>query len=509
MENIYKKIKPIDELKEVVGNLKTKNKKIVHCHGVFDLIHPGHIRHLAAAKKEGDVLVVTVTADAFVRKGPGRPIFNEQLRAETLAAISNVDYVCINHAPTAVNCIVEFRPDVYVKGQDYENKEKDLTGKIFEEEAAVKSVGGKIIFTHDIAFSSSKLINEHLDVFPNETRQYLKTISEKYSVDLIVDSLKNMGDLKVLVIGDAIVDQYHYCEPMGRSLKGHIVVNKYISEESFAGGAFATANNASALCNDVYLLSVIGNENNQLDFINAHLRHNITKKYFFKPNAPTTIKRRFIDNAADRKMYEICYINDEPISKELEEEIIEHINNIISDFNLVVVSDFGHGFLSKKLIDIISRKSKFLAINVQTNSANEGFNLVSRYPKADYVCVDEPEIRLAALEKHLDLQKVMELILQRHEFKDLMVTRGACGSLFYSIKDGFYETPAFASRVVDTVGAGDALFAYTAPCMASGMPKDLVSFIGNAVGALAVQIVCNREPVNCVDLMKFINSLLK
>jgi len=149
MEEIYSKIKSIAELKDTVSELKKQNKKIVHCHGVFDLIHPGHIRHLAAAKKAGDVLIVTVTADQFVNKGPGRPIFSEQLRAETLAAIANVDYVAINYAPTAVDCIALLRPDFYVKGQDYEQREKDITGKIAEEEAAVKAVGGSIIFTLD------------------------------------------------------------------------------------------------------------------------------------------------------------------------------------------------------------------------------------------------------------------------------------------------------------------------------------------------------------------------
>jgi len=208
-------------------------------------------------------------------------------------------------------------------------------------------------------------------------------------------------------------------------------------------------------------------------------------------------------------MYEICYMNDAPLSEETEDEIAVHLDSIISDFDLVVVSDFGHGFLNKKLIEIICSKSKFLAINVQTNSANEGFNLISKYPRADYICVDEPEIRLAAAEKHLNLNKVMEKILKRYDYKDLMVTLGPKGSLFYSRKEGFNETPALASKVIDSVGAGDALFAYTSPCMAVGMPGDLVPFIGNAVGALAVQIVCNRKPVDYVDLMKFIDRLLK
>lgn len=202
MEKIYNKIKQLNELKEIIADLKRQNRTIAQCHGVFDLIHPGHIRHLSAAKKEADVLVVTVTADPFVRKGPGRPIFNENLRAETLASFSSVDYVAINHAASAVNCIKLLRPDVYVKGQDYLDKTKDVTGKISEEEEAIISVGGRIAFTNDIAFSSSKLINEHLQVFPDETRQYLKSIASKYSLDYIFSVLEKVKNLRVLVIGE-------------------------------------------------------------------------------------------------------------------------------------------------------------------------------------------------------------------------------------------------------------------------------------------------------------------
>ncbi|MBU1026738.1 MAG: adenylyltransferase/cytidyltransferase family protein, partial [Candidatus Margulisbacteria bacterium] len=195
----YEKIKTIDELSQIVSELKKENKKVVHCHGVFDLIHPGHIRHLSAAKKEGDVLIVTITADQQVKRGPGRPIFNESLRAETLAALGTVNYVAIDNNPTAVETIKTIKPDVYVKGQEYEKKDKDITGKIYDEEEAVTSVGGRLAFTYDITFSSSKLINDHLDVYPPETRQYLKEIAEKYPVDKIVEYLEQGKKLKTLV----------------------------------------------------------------------------------------------------------------------------------------------------------------------------------------------------------------------------------------------------------------------------------------------------------------------
>ncbi len=505
----FDKIKTIDELSGIVSDLKKQDKKVVHCHGVFDLIHPGHIRHLSAAKKEGDILIVTITADRQVKRGPGRPIFNEDLRAETLAALGTVDYVAIDENPTAVETIKTIKPDVYVKGQEYEKKDKDITGKIYDEEDAVTSVGGRLAFTYDITFSSSKLINEHLDVYPPETRQYLKEIAGKYPVDKIVEYLDQGKKLKTLVIGDAIIDQYHYCEPMGKSLKEHLVVSKYLSEESFAGGVFATGNNAAGICGEVHLVTVLGKKDSCEEFITGRLQSNIKPKFFYRDDVPTTIKRRFVGKGTGRKLFEVCYMDDNPIPDQLEKEIMDYLDGIISDYDLVIISDFGHGLFSKQLIKLISSKAKYSALNVQTNSANTGFNMVTKWPHANYISVDEPEIKLAAHDKHGDLKLIMQEMLQKLSCDNLMVTRGPRGSINYDKEKGFYEIPAFASHVVDTIGAGDAFFAYTAPCMALGLPQDLTSFIGNAVGALAVQIVCNRKPVDVVDLMKYITRLLK
>ncbi len=509
METIAAKVKPVEELTSVIRALKKSKKKIVHCHGVFDLLHPGHLRHLAAAKKNGDILVVSITADKFVRRGPGRPIFNEELRAEALASLAAVDFVAIDRHFTAVEVIKALQPDVYVKGQDYAKKENDVTGKITEEEEAVKSVGGSILFTNDITFSSTKLINEHLDVLPELTKNYLKGLSSKYPVDYLSGQFAQMKKLKVLVIGDAIIDEYHYCESMGKSLKEHLVVSKFMSKESFAGGVFATANNTAQVCGDVELITMLGQEDSQEEFIRNHMAPNIYCKFFYRPDAPTTIKRRYINSILNQKLFEICFMDDRPIAADMERELLAYLKTHIAKFDMVIVSDFGHGLLTQAVVDFVCSQAKFLAINVQTNSANTGFNLVIKYPKADYVTVDEPEMRLAAHDKHGDLKMIMKDIATKMNYNHLMVTRGHQGSYYYDAAHGVHETPCLSSKVVDRIGAGDAFFAYTAPCCFIGMPNDLLSCVGNAVGALKVQIVCNRTPVDKVDLMKFLICLLK
>ncbi|MFH1309975.1 MAG: PfkB family carbohydrate kinase [Candidatus Omnitrophota bacterium] len=508
MEKIYSKIKKLSELKIAVARLKKQNKKIAHCHGVFDLIHPGHVRHLVAAKKEADILVVTVTADKFVRKGPGRPVFNENLRAETLASFSQVDYVAINYAPDATGCIRLLKPDVYVKGQDYRDKSKDVTGKITEEEEAVIAVGGRISFTNEITFSSSNLINAHMQVFSEETRDYLRAISSKYSLDYIFDSLAKTKQLKILIIGEAIIDQYHQCEGMNKSRKSNVIVHKYVSEESFAGGSLAIANHVAGFAKDVTLVTVVGSDNKSYEsFLKKKMKPNVRMINFVRSDAKTLVKRRFVNS--NQKLFEICYLNDDPIDCELEKRIKTKLNDIIHSYDLVIVSDFGHGFLTDNLAKMICKEAKFLAVNTQTNSANMGFNFITRYSNVDFTALDELEIRYAAHNKTGELGKIMERVVKEIKCGNLIITRGSNGALSIINKKEFLTAPALATNVIDSVGAGDAFFAFTAPLAAVGVPQDLIMFIGNAVGALAVQIICNREPVDVIDLKKFIATILK
>jgi rfaE bifunctional protein nucleotidyltransferase chain/domain len=154
------KILPFNELTEKIHTLTAQGKTIVHCHGCFDLMHPGHIKYFQAAKQMGDILVVTVTPDRYVDKGPGRPVFNETLRAESIAALECVDFVAINQWPMAVETLRLLRPNFYVKGQEFEQLE-DKTGKLQQEYAVVQEIGAEIRFTHEIVFSSTQLLQQY------------------------------------------------------------------------------------------------------------------------------------------------------------------------------------------------------------------------------------------------------------------------------------------------------------------------------------------------------------
>lgn len=504
------KIKTINELALILEKLRKEGKKIAHCHGCFDLLHPGHLKHFQAARKKGDILVVTLTKDEYVNKGPGRPVFNHHLRADSIAALECVDYVAINDWPTAIETIKILKPHFYVKGSDYADKGNDLTGKIYEEEEAVKSVGGALHFTDEVSFSSTSLINTFLSPYPQEAKDFFHEFKKRYGAMDIINRIKKVDDLKVLVIGDIIIDEYHYCSGMGKSAKDNIIATKFSNEEVFAGGVLAAANHIAGFCKNVTLLSCIGLKNSYGDFIAKHLKPNIKQNFYFLKDVPTVVKRRFVDPAFLTKLFEVCYLEDSvPMPKEIEGQICKNLIKNLKHFDLVLVTDFGHGMVTPKIIKLLGEKAKFLAVNVQTNSANTGYNLITKLHRADFICIDEPELRLACHDKFSNIEHLIKDVIKKINCGKIIITRGHKGSLVYSAKEGFVKIPVFSKDVVDRIGAGDAFFSIAAPCVCKNNPMEVAGFIGNAVGAIKVLIVGNRSSIESTPLYKYITTLLK
>jgi rfaE bifunctional protein kinase chain/domain/rfaE bifunctional protein nucleotidyltransferase chain/domain len=508
---IQSKIKTLSGLAKIVDRLKKDGKKIVLCYGIFDLIHPGHIRHLKLAKNCGDVLVVVIPSDKFVNKGPGRPIFRQELRSEVLSAMEMIDFIAVVNFSTPSEIIKKIKPHIFVNGPDGKNEKVSSTEKVVEDiEAVLHSVGAKLIMTDDnLVYSSSKIINDHLAVFPPKTQKYLEILKHKYSAETVLSTLQSYKKLKILILGETIIDQYYYCRPLGKSSKEPVMVNQYISDESFAGGVLATANHTASLSDNITLVTVLGKKQSFHTFITQKLRPTIKPIFFYQSGESTIVKRRFVDMDNKQKLFQISYLNDQSmLSEKVEKEILKYLKTEIQKFDLVIVNDFGHGMFTKKITKLICAKAKYLTLNVQANSANYGFNVITKYLQADFVCIDEQEIRLATHDKYSELLPLVRKIYHELNCKFMIVTRGHKGSIAYSDKSGFLETPALTDRIVDRVGAGDALFAVASPCVYSGMAEDLIPFIANVAGAIKVQVVGNRKQIDFPELEVFINRLL-
>ena len=308
------KIKTADEIKKILN--KRGNKiKIVLCHGTFDLLHLGHINHLSEAKSFGDILVVSVTSDKFVNKGPGRPFFNSRQRAEALSALRQVDYVFVNKDFTSSKIIKFLKPNFYCKGPDYKNHKNDTTGEIKNEILATKSIGGKIIYTTGKMFSSSKLINTFSDTISKSQKISINKINNKYAFSEIKYLIDEMKNLKVLVIGETIIDEYNFCEALGKSGKDPFLVFRDIKTERYLGGAIAISKHLSQFCKKIKLLSVLGEKKEYLREIKNGLPKNIDCEFIAKKNSHTILKKRFVDNVSLNKVLGVYKLEDDPLSK--------------------------------------------------------------------------------------------------------------------------------------------------------------------------------------------------
>jgi bifunctional ADP-heptose synthase (sugar kinase/adenylyltransferase) len=377
----------------------------------------------------GDMLVVTVTPDLFVDKGPYRPAFPENLRAEAVASLKTVDYVAVNTWETAEETLQLLKPDIYVKGSEFKNVEDDKTGKIQREKDVADRIGTRVAFTNDIVFSSSHLINRHLSNLPREIDEYMGLFRARHSLSEIQDLLARTADLNVLVIGDTILDEYVYCDPLGKSTKDPVLTVKYQSRDLFAGGVLAVANHVANFAGKVTLATVIGEKDSHLDFIRSQLRKNITLRFEVQDGGPTLIKRRYVDGYSFNKMFEVYVMDDSGLNEAKESAMCRWLEENLKDFDLVIASDFGHGAISESMVSLLSRKAPYLAVNTQSNSGNRGFHTITRYPRADYVCIADHEIRLEMRNKNGPVEPMMAELSKKMGTRQFVVTRGRMGKI--------------------------------------------------------------------------------
>lgn len=504
------KIKNLNEIGALLEKEREKGHVVVQCHGVFDLLHPGHIRHFQEAKKQGDTLVVSLTPDRFVNKGPGRPAFSENLRLEQLASLACVDFVVLNDSPDAVSVIEKIRPGIYVKGNEYSTPSADVTGKIVEEENAVKSVGGQIYFTQDITFSSSTLINRHFDGDQKRLEPFLAKIRAQYSVKEILEKIDALSRLKVLVVGDAIIDEYQYVTPLGQSGKGVHMTAQCLSKETFLGGSLIISGHVAAFAAEVTLLTAIGATCPYREFIHTHLHPRVKREFISIETFPTLLKKRYVmkDGQTLTKLFETYSSNDCLVDEKKTQEVIAFLKQKAQDYDLVLVCDFGNGFTNPSMIEALSQVPTFLAVNAQTNGGNRGYNVVTHYKRADFISLNEPELRLAAQDRYRSVESLAKEISLHLHAKEMSVTRGVNGVLYFGEKE-CVEVPALTTYAIDRIGAGDNYLALSALSAASGNPPILSAFLGSVAAAMGVQVVGNKESVDKIALAKYVTRLLK
>lgn len=492
--------------------MRAEGKRIVQCHGTFDLIHPGHIYHLEEAKELGDVLIVTVTAEQFVNKGPGRPYFNDTLRCKSLAALACVDYVVLVPYPAAKEAIECVRPHIYCKGREYEDPENDPTGKIQEDVATVQAIGGQVRYIGSVVFSSSKLINRHFDAVPEGVKLFCQKLAKTCSPEQFRREVEGFADLRVLVLGDVIFDRYTYVTVQGLTSKNRILSTRMLDEETHAGGALAVYRHVKEFTAHVDFCAIVGNDAWTRETMAAIVPKE-NDLCLYEEDFTTIIKQRFIEDGGSGKellkLFSVNMIDAEHPGKEVAERLLKVLEKNIKKYDAVLVADFGHGTMLEPIRRFVEAKAAFMSLNCQTNSNNYGFNIINRqYRRTDAFSLDEKELILAYGRKNLRHPEDLLNLKIHFGAETAWCTRGADESI--GIKTG--EEPVFLmameTRVVDTVGAGDAFYAVASLSACRGHSAELSTFFGQLAGAHAVRIVGNREPISKSRILKSGMTLL-
>jgi len=508
-----KKIVSTNDLEKIITKFKSKGKKVVLCHGVFDLLHIGHIKHFKEAKKLGDVLIVTVTQDKYVNKGPNRPIFPINTRMESIAALKDIDYVAPNIYPNAIQLIKMIKPNIYCKGKDYKNYTLDVTNQIKKEANAIKSVGGRIVYTVTELFSSSKIINQANLNLSKEQKSFIDKIKKNKDFNndsKIMNLMNSFSNLKVLVIGETIIDEYVYCEALGKSGKEPILVLRDMYNERYLGGTAAIAKNLSSFCKKITLLTNIGQKNEEKNFIKKNLKKNINTVFLNKKDSPTISKKRFIEHINKTKIFGVYSLNDQPLDKNQERKLNSKIIKLIKSHDLVIVSDYGHGLISDKTAKLIVKKSKFVAVNTQLNSSNLGFHVISKYIGANFITINETEMRHELRNKIDNRVLLIKTLSKKLKSKYTHVTSGEVGSNIYNKSSNeIISCPAFANKVMDKVGTGDSMLAILAISLYKKFDIKFSMFLSAIVAAQNIQYMANKTSIDKINITRALQSYLK
>lgn len=503
---ISKKNISFQDAPRIFAKLKNDGNRIVQCHGTFDLLHLGHIVHFEEARAMGDILVVTITAEKFVNKGPGRPYFNDQLRVKYLSSLEYVDYVVVVPFPAAREAIECVRPHIYCKGKEYENPESDVTGNIYDDIKTVERIGGRVHYVGSVVFSSTKLLNNHFDIHPKPMKEFCRKLSKEYTPDKFRKIVDNFSDLKVLIVGDIIFDRYSSVKVQGLTSKNRIISARFLDEETQAGGALAVFRHVRQFTSNVRLIGLVGAEGWVEPILAKYLSPG-EDGVIRSPDFPTIIKQRFVEPLSEgkeiSKLFAINVIEERYLNEDIQNSIFNTINDCIKDYDLVMVMDFGHGFMQERVRELAQEKSKFLALNCQTNSYNHGFNIIDRkYYHADSFSLDETELTLACGKRNINFPEELKKLQQRLSARYGWLTRGATDTIGIKAGESVCECMPFEQSVVDAVGAGDAFCSITSLAAAKDLPIDLATFMGQLAGAQAVRIIGNADSIKKDKLLK-------
>jgi rfaE bifunctional protein kinase chain/domain/rfaE bifunctional protein nucleotidyltransferase chain/domain len=498
------KIKTPQQIVELIGPLP-REKKVVMCHGTFDLVHPGHVRHLLYAKSLGDVLIASLTADEHILKANFRPFVPQELRAFNLAALECVDYVVIDSQPTPLANLAIIKPDYFAKG--YEYSKNGMHPKTSEEKTVIESYGGEIIFTPgDIVYSSSHIIETEPPAISTE-KLLLLLEAQVIDFDDLRKGLDKLKGLKVHVVGDTIIDSFTQCAMIGGMTKTPTMSVRFEEQQDFVGGAGVVAKHLKAAGADVTFSTVLGNDTLGEFTLNDLAKAGVQCEPIIDRTRPTTNKNAII--AGGYRLLKVDKVDNRSISERIVNQLAEQIRDTPAD--LVLFSDFRHGIYNRETIPALTAALPKNSFRVADSQVASRWGNILDFHGFDLITPNEREARFALGDQDSVIRPLGLQLYRQAGCKVLMLKLGERGLMtFVAAQDqdvrSFFALDSFAGQVVDAVGSGDALVAYAAlALLATGS-----SVIASVLGSISAAVECEFDgniPVQPKDVLSKIERI--
>ncbi len=506
------KIRSREQLLELRVSAAEKGRVVVHCHGCFDIVHPGHIHYLQFARSLGDLLIVTVSADPQVNKGINRPLIPDDLRALSLAALECVDAVYVNPHATAVEILGDLKPDIYVKGREYEHNHDP---RFLAEREQVTRHGGRVVFSSgDVVYSSTALIDalESSEPFNNEKVKRFRDEFALSSAEMSQLLLRCRGK-RMVVVGDYIQDRYHFCDASGIASEGPMMTLRPLGSRQYDGAAAVIARHLAALGADTTLVTTLANDAASQQVIDRLTAEGITVRAVRQRQQLVTKTRYLVDQT---KLFKV----DEGTSAPLDSRSLDEVSAIIEETTRnaagVIFADFGYGTITGPLLDRVMSKVRE-AVPIITADVSGRQSTLLRFGDVDLLCPTEREVRQTLNNFSSGLNAVVYELLDRTRAKSAMITLGKQGLCLFDDRkqtapneawDRKLRTaylPALSGHSIDPLGCGDALLATASLILAAGGSLQAAALLGSLAAGIEVQLVGN-EPVTTDGLMALLDA---
>lgn len=512
--DVYRKIVAADQLAALGRECRARGATVVHCHGCFDIVHPGHLRYLQFAHQQGDVLVVSLTGDDAIEKSDGmRPYVPQELRAENLAALEFVSHVVIAPGPTAEPIIEQLKPDVYIKGKEYEHSAHP---GFLAEKHLVEAQGGRVIFSSgEVVFSSSVILNKLGDLLAgdglgNGTR--LAACCRRWGVDVasVSDMVsRGMAGKRIAVVGDAMLDHYVFCDATDVAGEAPILSVRPLQETTYLGGAAIIAAHLKKLGAEAHLLTTAAEDEASSDLLGRLDEMGVAHTTLATRHALPTKQRFLVDT---QKLLKVDRAEAQPLDSAAERRMLGTLAEMRTSLDAVVFVDFGYGTVTPPLVEQASRMLR-QHVGVLAGDVSGPRRSLLSMKGFDLLTPTERELRSVMGDFERSLPGVAMNVMKELGAANLAVTMGRKGCVLLrpreEQREQWFSTrlrseylPALAEHAVDPVGAGDAFLATATLAMAGGATLPQAGYIGSSAAALSVSRMGN-QPITREQLMQW------